>query len=114
MVVVPLPKQSKNPQMRPCAGPCECTNWAAIAAGTTLIAGGLLFLAGKRRAATVAAASGTALAMLDQQEVLRAWWLALPGHIDEVQNVLNKVQDAVNDVAIKHEKLSQILHSKVG
>ncbi len=109
MVVVALPKHSKDAPERSCAGQCEGRNWAAIAAGGTLIAGGLLFFAGKRRAATVAAASGTALALLDQQELLRAWWLALPGHIDEVQNVLNKVQDAVNDVAEKHEKLTRIL-----
>ncbi len=109
MVVVPLSKQSKESQFHPGAGKCECTNWAAIAAGGTLIAGGLLFLAGKRRAGTVAAASGAALAMLDQQDVVRAWWVALPGHIDEVQNVLNKVQDVVNDVAAKHEKLSRML-----
>jgi len=109
MVVVPLAKQSKNSQARSCAGQCEGRSWTGYAAGGTLIAGGLLLLAGKRRAGTVAAASGAALAMLDQQDTLRAWWLALPGYIDEVQGVLSKVQDAVNDVAAKREKLARIL-----
>jgi hypothetical protein len=109
MVVVPLAKEPKNLSSRPCAGPAEGKSWTGYAAGGTLIVGGLLLLTGKRRAGTVAAASGAALALLDQQDVLRAWWQALPGHIDAVQNVLNKVQDAVNDVAEKHEKLARIL-----
>jgi hypothetical protein len=109
MVVVPLPKESKNPPSRPCAGSAECKSWTGYAAGGTLIVGGLLLLAGKRRAGTVAAASGAALALLEQQDTLRAWWQALPGHIDEVQNVLTKVQDAVNDMAEKREKLARLL-----
>jgi hypothetical protein len=109
MVVVPLARQSTNPQARPCAGQDEGRSWTGFVAGGTLITGGLLLLAGKRRAGTVAAASGAALAMLDQQETLRAWWAALPGHIDEVQKMLNQVQDAVNDVAEKRERLARIL-----
>jgi hypothetical protein len=51
----------------------------------------LLLLAGERRAGMVAAASGTALALLDQQQTLHSWWNVLPGYIDQVQDVLAKV-----------------------
>ena len=71
-------------------------NWVGFAAGGTLVAGGLLMLTGERRAGIVAAASGTALALLDQQETLRSWWNALPGYIDQVQGVLGQVQDTVD------------------
>jgi hypothetical protein len=109
MVVVPLAKESKNPPVRCCAGQTEGRSWTGFAAGGTLVAGGLLLLMGRRRAGTVAAASGAALALLDQQDTVRCWWQALPGYIDEVQQVLNKVQDAVNDVEAKRETLARIL-----
>ncbi len=57
----------------------------------------------------VAAASGTALALLDQQETLRSWWNLLPGYIDQTQRVLSQVQDTVNEVAIKREALRRVL-----
>jgi hypothetical protein len=84
-------------------------NWTGFAAGGTLVTAGLLLLAGERRAGMVAAASGTALALLDQQQTLHSWWNALPGYIDQVQEVLGKVQHTVNEVAIKREALRQVL-----
>jgi len=74
-----------------------------------LLAGGLLLLTGNKKAALVAAASGTALAMLDQQETVKTWWNALPGYIDQVQQVLNRVQSTVEDVAAKREALRRAL-----
>jgi hypothetical protein len=84
-------------------------NWIGFAAGGTLVTAGLLLLAGERRAGMVAAASGTALALLDQQETLHSWWNALPGYIDQVQGVLDKVQVAVNEIAVKREDLRRVL-----
>jgi hypothetical protein len=84
-------------------------NWVGFAAGGTLVTAGLLLLAGERRAGMVAAASGTALALLDQQQTLHSWWNALPGYIDQVQEVLGKVQNTVNEVAVKREALRQAL-----
>jgi hypothetical protein len=84
-------------------------DWVGFAAGGTLVTAGLLLLAGKQRAAMVAAASGTALALLDQQETLRSWWNALPAYIDQVQGVLGKVQDTVSEVAVKREALRRVL-----
>jgi hypothetical protein len=109
MVVVPLSKPEGNTQTKPEAAVSEATSWIGFAAGGTLVAGGLMLLAGERKAGMVAAASGTALALLDQQETLHTWWNALPGYIDQVQNVLGKVQDTVNEVAVKREELRRIL-----
>jgi ABC-type transporter Mla subunit MlaD len=109
MVVVPLSKPENESPTTPDAVESEAMNWIAFAAGGTLVASGLLLLAGERRAGMVAAASGTALALLDQQETLHQCWETLPGYIDQVQNVLNKVQDTVNDVAAKREDLRRIL-----
>jgi hypothetical protein len=69
----------------------------------------MLLLSGNRRAGLVAAATGTTLAALDQQETLRSWWSTLPRYIDQVQGVLGQVQDTVNEVAVKREALRRAL-----
>jgi hypothetical protein len=109
MVVVPLSKPENESAFTPEIDESEEMNWIGFAAGGTLVAGGLLFLIGERRAGLVAAASGTALAMLDQPETLRTWWEALPGYIDRVQHLLGSVQETVNEVAAKREDLRRIL-----
>ena len=109
MVVVPLQKSANEAETELRAREPESTSWIQIASGATLIAGGLLLLTGNRRAGTVAAASGAALALLDQQEALRSCWNALPVYIDEVQRVLNQVQDSIEDIAAHREKLRRIM-----
>lgn len=110
MVVVPLQKPENGPERPRGAAQAEEANWVGIAAGGALIAGGLLLLAGQRRAGMVAAASGTALALLDQQETLHRWWNALPGFIDEIEQLAENVQGAVDDLAGRRERLLQILN----
>jgi hypothetical protein len=109
MVVVPLSKPANDSEITPGVVESETMNWVGFAAGGTLVAAGLLLLAGERRAGMVTAATGTALALLDQQETLHSWWNALPGYIDQVQRVLGQVQDTVNDVAVKRESLRRVL-----
>ena len=109
MVVVPLSQPVNDFSVMPEIVESETMNWVGFAAGGTLVTAGLLLLAGERRAGMVAAASGTALALLDQQQTLHSWWNALPGYIDEVQDVLAKVQDTVNELAAKRQELSRVL-----
>jgi hypothetical protein len=109
MVIVPLSKPVNDSPTTPGSLESETLNWAGFAAGGALVAAGFLLLSGQRRAGMVAAASGTALAMLDQQETLHSWWNALPGYIDQVQELLGQVQDTVNDIAVKREALRRVL-----
>lgn len=89
---------------------CSSVPWTMIAAAGTLIASGGLLLSGKRKAGLVAATTGASLALLDQQEVVRAWWDNLPGHITKVQKVLGQVQETLDDVAVQREKLAKLLN----
>jgi hypothetical protein len=109
MVVVPLnqPEKEARSARRICAA--EDTNWARIAAGGSLLASGLLLLAGKRRAGLATAATGTVLALLDQQETVKAWWDALPGYIDNVQNLLGKVEESVAEIESQRARLDKVL-----
>jgi hypothetical protein len=84
-------------------------SWVRIAAAGTLAASGALLVAGKRRAGLLTAVTGTALVMLDQQEVVSKWWNALPAYLDEVQGVLGRAQAAVDDLSMQGEKLRRVL-----
>jgi hypothetical protein len=109
MVVVPLNQAEKEARIaRPILGSVD-TNWALYAAGGGLLAGGLLLLTGNRRAGLITAASGTALALLDQQETVREWWNAMPAYIDKAQHLLGKLEEGVAEIAQQRERLHRIL-----
>ncbi len=109
MVIIPLSEPAYESATAPGDAECEGINWVGFTAGTTLAVAGMLLLSGNRRTGMAAAATGTALALLDQQETLRSWWNALPDYIDQVQRLLGQVQDTVNEVAVKREALRRAL-----
>ena len=84
-------------------------NWARVAAAGSLALSGVLLMSGRRRAGLVSAVTGTALAMLDQQDSMKAWWETLPVYLEEVQRMLNRVQGAVDSVAAQRDRLHRIL-----
>lgn len=116
MVVLPLSRLSSNDnndelnasQSGP-ASESESMHWIRIAAASTLVASGALLLSGNRRAGLVAAASGTVLAMLDQQDSLQAWWQNLPRYIDEVQHLMSRAEGAVEEMAAQRDRLGRVL-----
>ena len=110
MVVVPLSQPENEIDSPGEIHSSEGTNWATVAAAGSLIAGGLLLLTGNRKAGTLATVSGATLLLLDQQDILRSWWNAIPAHIESVQEVLGKVQDSVSEVSAQREKLHRILN----
>jgi hypothetical protein len=109
MVVVPLPQPENEFTPVPRARKPQPLNWVRVAAGGSLVASGLLLLNGRPRAGLAAAMSGTALTMLDQQELLSAWWNALPGYIDELQGMLSQVQNTVEELSTQRKRLHRIL-----
>jgi hypothetical protein len=115
MVVLPLskfPNEFNQDTSAAQPGPSpksESINWIRIASAATLVAGGALLLGGKRRSGLFAAATGTALALLDQQDLLRKWWLVLPAYIDNIQELLNHAEGAVEEFAAQREKLGKVL-----
>jgi hypothetical protein len=80
-----------------------------MAAAGGLVAGGVLLLTGNRRAGLVTAAGATALAVLDQQDVVKAWWDALPVYIDSVQRLLTNVEETVIELGQQRDRLHKIL-----
>ena len=110
MVVVPLSQPANDSAATPRNSRADSVSLTRIAAAGSLTAGGVLLLSGKRRAGLVVAASGTALAMLDQQETVRAWWNALPGYIGKIQELLARMQSALDSLTTQREKLHKVLN----
>lgn len=109
MVIVPLTMSENEYEKEPPVSRIEGPNWVAMAAGGTLLAGGLMLLLGHRRTGLAAAVSGATLALLDQQDTVRTWWNALPGYVDDLQGLLAQVEGTVEEIAAQRERLRLVL-----
>lgn len=112
-MVLPLSNLPKNHDVAsqkatPASGD-DSVNLLRITSAVTLLTGGALLLAGKHRLGLVAAATGTSLALLDQQDTVKKWWAHLPGYIADVQGVLVRVEGAVEEFAHQRERLGKVV-----
>ncbi len=109
MVVVPLSQGAREPGCETRAEETSSANWIRYAAAGTLAASGVLLVTGNKRLGLVTAVSGAALALIDQQEVVRKCWDMLPEFLEELQGLLGKTQAAVEDISSQSQKLRQAL-----
>ncbi len=109
MGVLPLSKLPRNFDAVPIAPKPKPINWLRYGAAATLVASGALLLTGSRRAALVAAATGTTLAMIDQQDTLKKWWSVLPTYIGDVQRLLETVEGTVDEFAAQRQKIGEVI-----
>ncbi len=109
MVVVPLTQRVSEPGCMVRDEETSSTQWIRYAAAGTLAASGVLLVTGQRRLGLVTALTGTALALIDQQETVRKCWDMLPEFLDELQGLLGKTQTAVEDLSAQSEKLRKVL-----
>ena len=89
--------------------PAKNTDWMRIGVGASLLTGALLLLTGKRKAGLLATAAGTALAMLDNSDLVSEWWEALPQHLDKAQQILDHTQQTIDDLSAKRDKILEML-----
>jgi len=116
MVVVPLSKLPRDFDVDPNAPLGAKTtsnngsvNWLRVTSAATLVTGGALLLAGKHRIGLAVAATGTSLALIDQQDSMKKWWSLLPSYINQVQGVISQVEKAVEQFAEQREKIGNVL-----
>jgi hypothetical protein len=109
--MVQLPLQMPSSSVRPEPGhfSAESSDWLRYVAGAALLAGGVLLLNRRYRAGLVAAASGTALVLVDQEASVRRWWSMLPGLLEEATHFLVQVEGAVEELALQREKLRSLI-----
>lgn len=109
MGIVSIPKRSfQDSPAAPGLEP-ETRDWVEVAAGGSLLAGGLLMLTGQRRAGLVMAMAGAALTLLGQQETVRDWWEQFPGYVDRVQNLIGRVQGSMDELSVTRRNLHEAL-----
>jgi hypothetical protein len=129
MVAVPIPRSGTSSQSRypqaftsysdvPAAGSASLPapalrpaspDWTHYLAAGTLLAGGALIVTGHRRAGVAVAAAGTALALIEEQEAVKAWWAKLPGYLNEAQHVLDKIEEYLNEASVQGQRIQSIL-----
>jgi len=84
-------------------------DWMRFGIGTTLLAGSLLLLTGKRKAGLLVTAAGTAMAMVEQKELVSQWWNALPSYLDQAQRLVEQAAATVDDLTDKRDKIMSLL-----
>jgi len=84
----------------------ELSHW--IAAGA-VVAGGALMVTGHRKAGMAVAAAGTALALLEEQELVVDWWKSLPTYLGQAQDFLEKVEHYLAEATVQGQRIQGIL-----
>jgi uncharacterized protein YoxC len=83
--------------------------WTRALAATSLIASAYLLVTGRRKSALAVAAGGAAVALLEKPEVLQELWKGIPGALHSAKDMLVRVEEFVEDVAAKGDKLRKTL-----
>ena len=109
MGIVSIPRRRASEREPVNAPEADSPNWVNLAAGGTLLAGGLLLLTGQRRAGIVMAVAGAALTLLGEQEIVRDWWEQIPTYVDHVQNMIGRVQSSMEELTVTRENLHQAI-----
>jgi uncharacterized protein YoxC len=88
--------------------PSEITLTRAVAAGS-LVASAILLFTGRRKSALAVAAGGAAVALLEKPEVVQEIWKGIPGYLHSAKDMLVRVEEFVEDIAAKGEKLRKTI-----
>jgi hypothetical protein len=103
--VTAFPHPAHSPQGEIMKSTQSEPDWIGIAAGSTFLAGALLLLNGKKKAAMAVTAGAMALTLLDQQETIKEWWNMLPRYLDHAERLLDNAAHTIEDLAAKRDKL---------
>jgi hypothetical protein len=109
MGIVSIPRRMVRERDKVSAQQADSPDWINLAAGGTLLAGGLLLLTNQRRAGVVMGIAGAALTLLNHQETVREWWDQIPTYVEHVQNMIGRVQTSMEELNITRENLQQTL-----
>jgi hypothetical protein len=113
MVAVPIPRSGQATQLRSLSSGAPATqpkqDWTHLVAAGTVVAGGALMVFGHKKAGLAVAAAGTALALLEEPEVLDRWWKSLPAYLAEAQGFLDKIEGYLDEVSAQGHRIQSIL-----
>jgi hypothetical protein len=84
-------------------------HWTRAVAAASLVASAYLLVTGRRKSALAVAAGGAAVALLEKPEVVQDLWKGMPGYLRSAKDMLVRVEEFVEDVAAKGDKLRKTL-----
>lgn len=87
-------------------------NWTRGLAAGSLITGAVLLASGKRKAGFAVAGVGAAVALLEDQQDLRALWEQLPGHLQNGQQMLSRLESFITELAQQGERISKLINQQ--
>jgi len=84
-------------------------DWTQLLVAGALVAGGVMILGGRRRPGVAVAAAGTALALLEDQEIVVSWWRKLPNFMGRAQDFLDRVERYAEQASTQGHRIQNIL-----
>ncbi len=108
MAIAQLPQHASSAGSRP-ASRHNGTMGLRFLAVTSLAAGAILLIAGRRSAALAACAVGATIALLEDPHYAGDLWKSVPSGIQSGKRMLARVEGFVEDVETQREKLHGIL-----
>jgi hypothetical protein len=83
--------------------------WTRTVAAGSLVAGALLLIAGRRKSALAVSAAGAAVALLENPEIVRDAWNAMPRVIRSGQDFLVRIEDFVEELNKQSQHIRKVL-----
>ena len=83
--------------------------WTRTVAAGSLVVGALLLIAGRRKSALAVSAAGAAVALLENPEIVRDAWEAMPGVIRSGQDFLVRIEDFVAELNKQGQHIKKVL-----
>lgn len=83
--------------------------WTRSVAAGSLIAGAVLLLTGRRKSGLAVAAAGAAVALLENPEMVREAWNAMPRLLTSGQDFLSRVEDFVAELEKQGIRLRKVV-----
>jgi len=84
-------------------------DWPTWVAAGAVVAGGALMVTGNRRAGLAVAAAGTALALIEEQDVVTTFWKKLPDYLNQAQDFLDQVERYMAEASVQGQRIQSIL-----
>ncbi len=83
--------------------------WTRTGAAGSLVVGALLLIAGRRKSALAVSAAGAAVALLENPEIVREAWNAMPRAIRSGQDFLVRIEDFVEELNKQSQNIRKVL-----
>ncbi len=83
--------------------------WTRTVAAGSFVVGALLLIAGRRKSALAVSAAGAAVALLENPEIVREAWEAMPRVIRSGQDFLVRIEDFVEELNKQGQHIRKVL-----